>query len=147
MKLLLAVDDSEYSQEAVKQVAAHFNPRTTEIQILHVLTPASYSMPPQMARGYAPEMEEVEKEVRSNLERSAQKLRTAGFVADARMETGDARSAIIDCSADWGADLVVVGSHGYKGLERLLLGSVAESVVRHAKCSVLVVRQPSKKPK
>ena len=143
MKLLLAIDDSQYSQEAVKQVAAHFSPQTTEIKVLHVLTPASYSMPPQMARGYAPEMQDLEKEVRSIVERTAQKLRSAGFAAEARVETGDARSTIIDCSADWHADLIVVASHGHRGLERMLLGSVAESVVRHAQCSVLVVRNPN----
>jgi nucleotide-binding universal stress UspA family protein len=52
---------------------------------------------------------------------------------------------IIDFAANWGADLVVMGSRGYKGLTRLLLGSVAESVVRHAHCSVLVIREPTTK--
>ena len=141
MKLLLAVDDSEFSQEAVKQVSIHYNPQTTEIKILHVLTPTSYSAPPQMSRGYAPEMEEVEKKVRSDMDRSAKKLRAAGFTVDASVETGEVRSTIIDSAADWGADLIVVGSRGNKGLERLVLGSVAESVVRHAKSSVLVVRK------
>jgi nucleotide-binding universal stress UspA family protein len=107
MRLLLAVDDSEYSQAAVEQVATHFNPQTTEIKMLHVVPPAYYSCPPQMSRGYAPEMEELEKEARSNLDKLAN----------------------------------VVGSHGHTGLERLLLGSVAESVVRHARTSVLVVRK------
>lgn len=147
MKLLLAVDDSDYSQEAVKQVSTHFNPQTTEIKILHVLTPASYSTPPQMSRGYAPEMEELEKEARSKVEHSAKTLRTAGFAVDASVETGEVRSTIIDSAADCGADLIVVGSHGHTGLERLLLGSVAESVVRHAKSSVLVVRKPALKTK
>ena len=143
MKILLAVDDSEYSQEAAKQVGAHFDPQTTVIKILHVLTPASYSTPPQMSRGYAPEMEELEKEARSYVQDVAKELRIAGFALDGTVETGEVRSTIIDSAADWGADLIVVGSRGHKGLERLLLGSVAESVVRHAKSSVLVVRKPA----
>lgn len=141
MRLLLAVDNSEYSLEAVRQVSTHFNPKTTEIKMLHVLTPASYSTPPQMSRGYAPEMKELEKEARSYVEDVAKELRIAGFAVDGTVETGEARSTIIDSAADWGADLIVVGSRGHKGLERLLLGSVAESVVRHAKSSVLVVRK------
>jgi universal stress protein A len=145
MKLLLAVDNSEYSQEAVKQVSTHFGPKTTEIKMLHVLTPASYSTPPQMSRGYAPEMEELEKEARSYVEDVAKKLRMAGFLVNVAVETGEVRSIIIDSAADWGADLIVVGSRGHQGLERLLLGSVAESVVRHAKSSVLVVRKPALK--
>ncbi len=147
MKLLLAVDNSEYSQEAVKQVSTHFNPKTTEIKMLHVLTPASYSTPPQMSRGYAPEMEELEKEARSYVEDLTKELRIAGFAVDRTVKTGEVRSTIIDSAADWGADLIVVGSQGHKGLERLLLGSVAESVVRHAKSSVLVVRKPALKTK
>ena len=146
MKLLLAVDASECSQEAVKQVTAHFNPRSTLVKVLYVLSPATYSTPPQMARGYAPEMEELLKEVPFNVEHLAEKLRTAGFVVEAGVEIGEVRSTIIDCAANWGADLIVIGSHGHKGLVRLLLGSVAESVVRHAACSVLVVRQSPSKP-
>ena len=47
----------------------------------------------------------------------------------------------LDRAEEWSADLVVVGSHGYTGLKRLLLGSVAQSVVSHAPCSVEVVRK------
>ena len=141
MKLLLAIDDSDHSREAVKQVSAHFNPQTTEIRVLHVLTPATYATPPQMSHGYAPEMEELEHEVRSCVEDSAKKLRTAGFRVDVAVVTGDTRSTILDIAGDWAAELIVVGSHGHKGLARFLLGSVAESVVRHARCSVLVVRK------
>jgi nucleotide-binding universal stress UspA family protein len=141
MKLLLAIDGSEYSQEAIKQVSAHFNPQTTEIKMLHVLPPGSYTTPSEPARGYPPEMEELEKEAPFSVDHWAQKMRTAGFVVDAVVETGEVRSTITNSAAHWGADLIVVGSHGHKGLVRLLLGNVAESVVRHAKCSVLVVRK------
>jgi nucleotide-binding universal stress UspA family protein len=53
---------------------------------------------------------------------------------------GDAGDAIAQLASDIEADLVVVGTHGHRGLERLLLGSVAENVVRLAPCPVLVVR-------
>jgi universal stress protein A len=142
MKILLAVDDSECSREAVKQVSAYFNPQTTQIKLLHVISPPYYSTPPQMARGYAPEMEAVEKNVGAEMEHFAEMLRSAGFPVDSAVETGEVRSMIIDFAANWGADLIVMGSRGYKGLTRLLLGSVAESVVRHAHCSVLVIREP-----
>ena len=141
MRLLLAVDDSGYSQTAVEQVATHFNPQTTEIKMLHVVSPVSYSLPPQMSRGYAPETEVLEKDARTNLDKLAKKLRTAGFTAEVAVERGEVRSTILDSAADYRADLIVVGSHGHTGLERLLLGSVAESVVRHARTSVLVARK------
>ncbi|MGA3128412.1 MAG: universal stress protein [Candidatus Korobacteraceae bacterium] len=53
---------------------------------------------------------------------------------------GDIREKIIDDASGWGADLIVVGSHGRSGIQRFLLGSMAEFVARHAKCSVEIVR-------
>jgi len=58
------------------------------------------------------------------------------------MEEGNQKSVIVDLAAKWPADLVVIGSHGRRGVERFLLGSVSEAVVRHAPCSVQVVRIP-----
>ena len=59
---------------------------------------------------------------------------------DAQILPGSPRAAILDEAENWGADLIVVGSHGYRAWERFLLGSVSLSVVSHAKCSVEVVR-------
>ncbi len=67
----------------------------------------------------------------------------AGFRVTTAIEQGDPRFAIVEYAAQWKADLIVVGSHGRKGLGRLLIGSVAEHVARHANCSVLIVRVPS----
>jgi nucleotide-binding universal stress UspA family protein len=53
---------------------------------------------------------------------------------------GDARMLILDEAKEWKADLIVLGSHGRRGLDRLLMGSVAESVAVHAHCSVEVIR-------
>jgi nucleotide-binding universal stress UspA family protein len=53
---------------------------------------------------------------------------------------GDPRSVIVDEAQAWQADLIVLGSHGYTGIKKWLLGSVAQSVVSHAPCSVEVVR-------
>jgi nucleotide-binding universal stress UspA family protein len=67
-------------------------------------------------------------------------LRKAGLEVDSAIREADPRSAIVDEASEWGADLIVMGSHGRTGLKRLLLGSVAGSVVSHAPCSVEVVR-------
>ena len=71
------------------------------------------------------------------------KIREAGFQVDTAVYEGAARAEILDASAQWHADLIVVGSHGRKGLDRFLLGSVSEFVARHAPCSVEIVRMPS----
>jgi len=96
-----------------------------------------------MAPGYAPELEDQTKPARELVERIAKELRSAGFKADAVVEVGDIRERIIDFAAEWGADLIVVGSHGRSAIQRFLLGSVAEFVARHAKCSVEIVRTPA----
>ena len=96
--------------------------------------------PPQMAPGYAPELDDLKKPARELLERVENELRSAGFKVDTAVEVGDIRERIIDFAAEWSADLIVVGSHGRSGIERFLLGSVAEFVARHAACSVEIVR-------
>jgi nucleotide-binding universal stress UspA family protein len=93
-----------------------------------------------MSHGYAPELEQQGIQVRALVDKYAQQLRAEGYKVDSAIESGDIRETIIDSAARWRADLIILGSHGHKGMQRLLLGSVTESVVRHADCSVLVVR-------
>jgi nucleotide-binding universal stress UspA family protein len=95
-----------------------------------------------MGSGYAPELEDQKKPAHELVERIAKELRGAGFKVDTAVEVGDIRETIIDSAAEWGADLIVVGSHGQSAIQRFLLGSVAEFVARHAKCSVEIVRAP-----
>jgi nucleotide-binding universal stress UspA family protein len=77
------------------------------------------------------------------VEETAQRLRAAGLNVSTVVEEGDPKTNIIDHAAHWHADLIVLGSHGRKGIDRFLLGSVSEAVVRHAPCSVEIVRVPA----
>src|ERR1019366_7691972 len=92
--------------------------------------------PPEMAQGYAPELEDQMKPARAMVERFAQRLDRAGFKAHTAVEIGDVRVSILRTAAEWHADLITVGSHGQRGIESFLLGRVADSIARHAKCSV-----------
>ena len=67
-------------------------------------------------------------------------LQSRGFHADGASPEGDPKSVIADCAREWGADLIVVGSCDKSRLERFFVGSVSQSVVTHASCSVLVAR-------
>jgi nucleotide-binding universal stress UspA family protein len=145
MKILLAVDDSKFSEAAVEALLAQFHPGEAEIRVLHVVAPIAVSAPPQMEAGYAPELKDQMQQGHALVEGAAHKLRAAGFRASARVETGDIREKIIESAEEWDADLIVLGSQGRGGMRRLLLGSVAESVVRHAPCSVEVVRARAKR--
>lgn len=148
MKILLAIDGSKYSDTTVQALAAQIRAENTEVLILQVVEPRIYSTPPQMAQGYHPEMEEIMKEqfkqAQQNVDRSAATLRGAGFKASTRVVEAEPRTGILDLASEWHADLIVLGSHGRKGLQRFMLGSVAESVARNAYCSVLIVRKPEK---
>ena len=74
---------------------------------------------------------------------AAERLRSAGFDASTSVREGDPKGVILDCATDWGADLIIVGSHGRKGVARFVLGSVSEAVARYAHCSVEIVCPPT----
>jgi nucleotide-binding universal stress UspA family protein len=147
MKILLAIDESEFSEAATRAVVKQIPTQGSEVLVLRVVEPLVYTTIPQMASGYAPEMaarlQEELKQAKESVAKAAQVLRGAGFKADTRVVESEVRAGILDIAADWPADLIVLGSHGRKGLQKFLLGSVAESVARHAHCSVLIVRIPS----
>lgn len=142
MKILVAVDEAQLAGDLVRAMVTVLRAESTEVRVLHVLQPVSTSPPPQMAADYAPELESQKQERQELVQQVAAQLRDGGFqVEGARVEIGDVKQTIVDSAEQWGADLIVLGSHSRTGIQRLLLGSVAEGVVRHAKCSVQVVRQ------
>jgi nucleotide-binding universal stress UspA family protein len=67
--------------------------------------------------------------------------KTAGLEIVGEIKRGSARNVILDEAEKWDADLIVLGSHGYGGLQRFLLGSVSHAVATHAHCSVEIVRR------
>jgi nucleotide-binding universal stress UspA family protein len=75
--------------------------------------------------------------------RMAALLRSKGFRVTTAVALGNVKSKILDAAETWPADLIVMGSHRRKGLERLFMGSLAEGVARHAQCSVEIVRIPT----
>jgi len=146
MKILLAIDDSKFSEAAIQTVIAQARPQNTEVRILHVLLPPSLLLGREMG-GYDPEVEAVwnaeREQAKALVTKTVGTLRTSGFNVTSTLEEGDPKSRIIDVASEWNADLIVLGSHGRKGLDRFLMGSVAEGVARHAKCSVEIVRLPA----
>ena len=92
-------------------------------------------------------LEEESEQAQGLVAKAARELRDAGFQVETAIEVGDAKAVILDAAAKWPADLIVLGSHGRKGLERFLMGSVSEAVARHAHCSVQIVcEKPSAAP-
>jgi nucleotide-binding universal stress UspA family protein len=146
MKILLAVDGSLCSEVAADEVARRPWPKGTSIRVLTAyelplpLTPEGWALPP----GYFDEMDAaIREQARTTVDRVMEKL-IPKISTDIRLEAkvlpGAPRVVILEEADSWGADLIVVGSHGHRAWERFLLGSVSLSVVSHAKCSVEVVR-------
>ena len=147
MKILLAIDDSECSAAAAKAVITQFVSADTEVLVLHADDwPAGLPASMAFAEGSAAadRVLDLHDERRRAAERlvatTAARLRDAGFSAMTAIREGEPRHAICACAEDWRPDLVVVGSHGKRRLERRMLGSVSEGVMRHAPCSVEIVR-------
>jgi len=142
MKILLAIDDSKFSEAATQAVIQQVKPEDAEVCVLHVVE--TLLLMPDFRPGTFDELQASSERFRSRgrelVSRAEQQLQAAGFRAHSIVKEGDHRAEIIDYAAQWGADLIVLGSHGWKGLDRFLMGSVAEYVARHAKCSVEIVR-------
>jgi nucleotide-binding universal stress UspA family protein len=148
MKVLLAVDGSAYSDHAAQLIVSQFSREATEVRVLHVDewpkdVPASlmFAEGAGAAAAILAAHDLRRTECAALVGRTVDQLKHAGFQsAGGVVCRGDARRAILDEATGWGADLIVLGSHGRTGLTRVLLGSVSDSVSRHASCSVVIVR-------
>lgn len=145
MNILLAVDGSKYSEAATRAILEEMRPDDATVFVLHVVEPPLLLPYPSVGRkGDLETFSQARlKEGRQIVAQEEELFRRKGFKVRTAVEEGDPRTLIPDFANQWGVNLIVVGSHGRKGLGRFLLGSVAESVARHASCSVLIVRIPS----
>jgi nucleotide-binding universal stress UspA family protein len=144
MKILLAIDDSKFSEAALRMLVAQNHPRKTTVRVLHVVEPLETPYYPELTTPYPTSLGDInkgrKKAGRELVERAVKKVRAAGFETDGAVRLGHVRTTVVDVAGKWHADLIVVGSHGRKGLTRILLGSVSDYVARHARCSVEIVR-------
>jgi nucleotide-binding universal stress UspA family protein len=144
--ILLATDGSEEAQVAAKTAADLTKSTNSELHLIYVghMPSIFYESPGTMALD--PDLqsrmeEEAEEAARTSLEKQVQKIREAGIeVAAIHTSVGFPDVEIVGLAERLGAGLIVMGSRGLGPLKRALMGSVSDSVVRHAHCPVLVVR-------
>lgn len=146
MKILVATDGSEFSLAAARKCCELANiDKDTTIKIVSVIesiTPIEpfgtsdeyYILAQKAARGAA---EDIVEETQNEM---LKKLGDRRITIETEAISGPPKATIIEEAEDWGADLIVVGSQGRGFWGRMLLGSVSNSIVRHAHCSVLLVR-------
>ena len=143
MKVLVALSDlSDEPSDPIAAVASFPWPEGSEIHVLSVaemIQPAMVGMGPD-AIDLANVQLDFKDEARHTVARATARLRRSGFQAEGITLEGAPETAIIDHAKTWGADLIVVGMRDRSLLERLLLSSISEGVVKHAPCSVLVIK-------
>jgi nucleotide-binding universal stress UspA family protein len=142
-KILLATDGSEEAELALLTAVDLANRTDSELHVVHV--GGEYHPGPEIALEpelYEETLLELKREAREVLAEQVQKVRAVGgTVAQAHLRMGTPAAEIVDLAEELEVGLVVVGSRGLGGIRRALMGSVSDSVVRHAHCAVLVVRK------
>lgn len=151
MKILIGADGSDCSMDAVRSVAQRPWPPSSQIRVISIvplIVPFGETISLPIAPVYPPPdlINTIEKQAQGRAEEAvahARQILNKAHIKTVENEyllIGDARQVILDQAKDWGADLIVVGSHGYRGIDKFMLGSVSESVAMHAHCSVEVIR-------
>lgn len=147
-KILLATDGSECSKAAVRSVAERPWPKATEFRILSVVEPSAPLLkPPYFSH------EKMEELRGKDMQRAQQAVCVAETIlcgaglestSTVAVPAATPKELILSEASEWGAELIVVGSHGRRGVSRFLLGSVSEAVALHAQCSVEIIRRARK---
>jgi universal stress protein A len=141
--VLVPVDFSKESVLAAKFAASMAREYKTKLYVLHVIEPL-----PSYIYNYLPD--DVAKNTRQQVKEDLAAVIPAGVKKDLQVvemvEGGaPARHLIVEKAKELGVDVIVIATHGRTGLSHVLLGSVAEHVIRHAPCPVFVIRNPKDK--
>lgn len=133
MKVLIALDATQQCGGIVNEIAVRPWPENTSFLLLHVFDPFAFAKAPIS-------LQRAKNAAESQLKETGKALCSRGWSVDQKIILGRARHEVAEAASSWKADLLVVGSSGAGALTRLFLGSTARSALRHARCSVEVVR-------
>jgi nucleotide-binding universal stress UspA family protein len=134
--VVVPVDFSVASENALR-VAVEMTGDVRKLRLLHVLPPLEAISPAAVWGDLSDDARE--EAVRKHAAKFLAKQGIAGAPFDVRL--GNPGYEVTEYARQQKADLIIISSHGYHGLKRILLGSVAESILRHAHCAVLVLRR------
>jgi universal stress protein A len=140
--ILCPVDFSDASRKAVQYAKEFAQSMGASLYLLNVVEPRPMAV--DISLNYVPLEADLEKASLEDLELIQQDLIRAGFKVECGVEIGNPADVILDKIDEFNINLVIMGSHGKKGLSRLIMGSVAETIVRKANCPVLIVKAEEK---
>ena len=134
--ILLATDGSREAELAATTAVDLAKSTNFELHVVHV----GEFLPTMLAQTEV-EPAQLEREAREKLDEQVRRIEEAGgTVKEAHLRLGRADEEIVDVAHDMGAGFIVMGSRGHGRMRRALMGSVSDSVVRHAHCPVTIVR-------
>jgi nucleotide-binding universal stress UspA family protein len=144
-KILLATDASKDAEKAALIASDIANSTGSELHVLHVGNTKDFHVAPGAEQSFSPRtvsLGEVREKAEKTLEQAVKQVEEAGgTVAQSHLRSGDPDDEILRfCDEQGGFGLIVMGSRGLTRIKRVVIGSVSESVVRHAHCPVLVAR-------
>ncbi len=139
-RIMTAIDFSDTAQAAAGQAAELAHSLGAELVVLHVVSEPAFAV----AEGYLPPavIDEYESAMKTKLHGTAEALASSGAKVTAKLVRGTPHDAIVSAAEAEKIDLIVMGTHGRTGVSHLLLGSVAERVVRLSKVPVMTIRTP-----
>ena len=142
-RILLATDGSEEAELAALRAVELADATDSELHVVHVgVVPIFLQSYPGTLGYYGKLYEQIEEVSKERLRKQSLGVKTAGgTVAGAHLRVGAVDLEIVALADELGVGLIVMGSRGLGGVRRALMGSVSDSVVRHAHCPVFVVRQ------
>lgn len=138
--LLVPIDGSEQSEHAIDHVVAEFP--DARVTLLHVINPtqAGYGAQAGIPTSSEEWLEEAEAEAEALFDEARDRTAEYDLSLETATEVGNPSRVVVEYAEEHGIDHIVMGSHGREGLSRVLLGSVAETVVRRSPVPVTVVR-------
>lgn len=139
-RILVPVDFSDCSLEALEYAALLAQRSGAALSLLHVLEPVSYGL--DFTLSLEAKREEIRARVTQRLAGFVEALTGAAIAADSQVRGGLPADSILDSAKTLPADVIVMGTHGRRGLSHLLSGSVTEAVLRQSRCPVVTVRSP-----
>lgn len=137
--ILVPTDLSEAAEEAVDYACELATGLGATVHLLHVIGIPAVGVPELGVALTSTMIDQLTSDAQRALDELAASRSTRAVIGQTLLKTGDARDMIDQAAEELGADLIVVGTHGRTGVSRMLLGSVAETVVRTAPCPVLAV--------
>ena len=136
LKVLVAVDGSDVSNLAVKRAGQYTRLANVDLTLLTILeNVVSYKKIPN-----TPIYRERKKEAEKILRKAKKTLKDNGIDCKTKIAVGPIAAEIVRIAEEEGFTSIFVGSRGNRGLKRMLLGSVADDVIRHAHCPVTIIR-------